>query len=307
MKKFTELVKDVNERKFDYYVGVPDSLLSGLFEEFHIQIATNEFIAYCMAIGAQLAGRNPSVYIQNSGFFYTIPAINGICYHYKVFPFLYITKPHGHSHIGNNETVERILETVIDPQYYVTLSDTKSEPVDFPEVITPVCDPALITSVGSTRKATYADLIAEIRAFDEALIVSSAGYQNGLVEEQLGDKFPVCYLRGGMGGSIPVGIGLAQSTDKDIVVITGDGAVLMHYTALSTVKDLALENLHIYIVINGVLESTGGQVNPSLPIVDMPNVHYIVVNEEIPVRVKKGMTVYDYDALKKDILDYVSG
>jgi len=306
MKKFNDLVLDVKNREFDYFVGMPDSLLSGLFEEFNIQVVTNEFIAYSMAIGAQLAGKNPAVFIQNSGFFYTIPAINGICYQYDLYPFTYITKPHGHSHTRNNDTIEQVLECVIDKQYYLTLADTKANPVDYPVIISPVCTPALITEIGETRKSTYAEMIEEIRMFDEALIVSSAGYQNGLVEEQLSDKYPVCYLRGGMGGSIPVGIGLAQSTDKDIVVITGDGSLLMHYSALSTVKDLALENLHIYVVINGVLESTGGQKNPSLPIVKIPNVHYIVVDEEIPVKVKKGMTVYDYDKLKEDILDYVS-
>ena len=303
MNLFSDLLADIRERRFDYAVGVPDSLLSGVFAKHEVPVATNEFVAYCMAIGAQLAGRNPVVFMQDSGLFSAIPAMNGISHLYGLFPFVYVTKPHGHSHTRNNETVDQILDIVLPRDRYLTVPDSK----DYPVVTRSVCEPAVIARPGQLVQTSYRQLISRLRALDDALIITSAGYLNGLVEEQLSDRFPVVYLRGGMGGAIPVGVGLAQSTQRRIVVLSGDGAALMHYTALSTVHDLALDNLEVHVIMNGVLESTGGQQNPSFPLLAIRNVQYLQVSEPIPVRTKKGMTVYDYPELIRSIRAYCAG
>ena len=59
--------------KYDFFVGVPDSALKNIIKQIentnkkHI-IACNEAHAVGIAFGAILAGANPCVYLQNSGF-----------------------------------------------------------------------------------------------------------------------------------------------------------------------------------------------------------------------------------------------
>lgn len=302
MENYEEIRAHIECNQFDYFVGVPDSLLSVFFEEYNIQIASNEFIAYCMAIGAEMAGKKAAVFLQNSGFYYAIPALNGISKHYNIFPYLYITCPKGHSHIYNNNTIVPIANEVIDSSRYSLIYDNKT----LPALDLKIGAPKVIDKAAPLIKSTYDSLKQEIKNFDEALIVTTAGYVNGWVEEQLSDRYPVVYLRGGMGGAIPIGIGLAQSTDKDVVVVTGDGAALMHLGVLPQLKDLNLKNLHVYVVVNGVYESTGSQTIPSLPLIDLPNVCYLEITENIPVAVKKGMTVYNYSELSRNILNFVN-
>ena len=302
MENYEEIKAHIDEQEFDYFVGVPDSLMSVFFEEYNIQIAANEFIAYCMAIGAEMAGRKAAVFLQNSGFYYAIPALNGISQHYNIFPYLYITCPKGHSHIHNNNTIVSIANEVISPDRYSLIFDNKTLPaLDFK-----IGAPKVISQSASMVKSSYGALKETIESFDDALIVTTAGYVNGWAEEQLSQKYPVVYLRGGMGGAVPIGIGLAQSTSKDVVVVTGDGAALMHLGVMPQLKDLNLKNLHVYVVVNGVYESTGSQVIPSIPLIDLPNVTYLEITENIPVVVKKGMTVYDYDELNRNILNFTN-
>jgi len=66
-------------------------------------------------------------------------------------------------------------------------------------------------------------------------------------------------LQGSMGASVSVGLGMALNTDKQVYVLTGDGALLMKLGSLATVAKFKLENLHIIVLNNGANESTGGQ------------------------------------------------
>ncbi len=302
MEHYEEIKAHIDAQGFDYFVGVPDSLLSIFFDEYDIQIATNEFAAYCMAIAAEMAGKKAAVFLQNSGFYYAIPAINGISQHYKIFPYLYITCPKGHSHIYNNNSIEVVANAVIDPARYSLIYDNKTLPaLDFK-----IEKPKTNAKPAQLLKGSYQSLKESILSFDEALIVTTAGYVNGWVEEQLSSQqYPVVYLRGGMGGAIPIGVGLAQNTSKDVIVVTGDGAALMHLGALAHLYDQNLTNIHVYVIVNGVYESTGSQALPSLPLIGIPNLHYVEITENIPVKVKKGMTVYNYEDLNRNILNFV--
>jgi len=51
---------------------------------------------------------------------------------------------------------------------------------------------------------------------------------------------------------------MAINTDKDIVVLSGDGALLMHLGITHTIADQGLDNLFVYVLDNGCHESVGG-------------------------------------------------
>lgn len=67
------------------------------------------------------------------------------------------------------------------------------------------------------------------------------------------------YLMGAMGCALGVGIGLALNTEKKVVVIAGDGDILMSLGTLVLMEKLGLKNLELHIMDNGVYAATGCQ------------------------------------------------
>jgi len=65
---------------------------------------------------------------------------------------------------------------------------------------------------------------------------------------------------GSMGCAIDIGLGLSiMQSNKRVIVIDGDGAILMRLGAMSTVGFMAPENLTHIVLDNGAYESTGSQ------------------------------------------------
>ena len=71
------------------------------------------------------------------------------------------------------------------------------------------------------------------------------------------------YMCGSMGCALPIGIGLAMSSDRKVIVLDGDGAALMSLGSLPLTKFLSLPNLTHYILDNATYASTGGQLTCS--------------------------------------------
>ena len=68
------------------------------------------------------------------------------------------------------------------------------------------------------------------------------------------------YLWGAMGQAVPVAIGLAVAqADKRVLVITGDGEMLMGLGALSAAGNAPARNLAVLVLDNGHYSETGGQ------------------------------------------------
>ena len=63
-----------------------------------------------------------------------------------------------------------------------------------------------------------------------------------------------------MGGSVPVALGLSiAQPNKPVLVITGDGDLLMGLGALTTVGSQAPKNLSIVVLDNEIYGETGAQ------------------------------------------------
>jgi thiamine pyrophosphate-dependent acetolactate synthase large subunit-like protein len=77
-----------------------------------------------------------------------------------------------------------------------------------------------------------------------------------------GDHDRNFYLWGAMGGAVMIGLGVALAQPKlPVVVITGDGEMLMGMGSLATVGLQQPKNLTIVVLDNEVYGETGGQAS----------------------------------------------
>jgi thiamine pyrophosphate-dependent acetolactate synthase large subunit-like protein len=93
---------------------------------------------------------------------------------------------------------------------------------------------------------------------DDAVYVTNTGYISRAVYNEYPDNKNIFYMQGSMGMAPCIGLGMAMSSDKDIIVLSGDGALLMHLGITHTIRDQNLDNLYVYVLDNGSHESVGG-------------------------------------------------
>jgi thiamine pyrophosphate-dependent acetolactate synthase large subunit-like protein len=85
-----------------------------------------------------------------------------------------------------------------------------------------------------------------------------------------GDHDRNFYLWGAMGGAVMIGLGVALAQPKlPVVVITGDGEMLMGMGSLATVGLQKPGNLTIIVLDNEVYGETGGQASHTAGNVDL--------------------------------------
>jgi sulfopyruvate decarboxylase subunit beta len=92
-----------------------------------------------------------------------------------------------------------------------------------------------------------------------ALVVTALGNASYLwaVMHHAPENF---YIEDAMGLALPLALGLAIAQPaRPVVVVEGDGAVLMHLGALVTVGAVGPSNLTVLLIQNGVHAASGGQ------------------------------------------------
>jgi phosphonopyruvate decarboxylase len=89
------------------------------------------------------------------------------------------------------------------------------------------------------------------------------------LDDRSADKCNRFYMVGSMGCAAGFALGVARARpDRNVLVLDGDGALLMKLGSLATVGYVAPENYHHVTFDNAAHESTGGQPTPS-PAVDL--------------------------------------
>jgi thiamine pyrophosphate-dependent acetolactate synthase large subunit-like protein len=102
-------------------------------------------------------------------------------------------------------------------------------------------------------------------ADDNLLIIAGLGSSNWDVTEA-GDRPLNMPLWGGMGATVGMGLGLALAQpDRRVLVITGDGDMLMSLGSLATVATQSPENLAIAVLDNEKFGETGNQATHTSP------------------------------------------
>jgi thiamine pyrophosphate-dependent acetolactate synthase large subunit-like protein len=106
------------------------------------------------------------------------------------------------------------------------------------------------------RREVVAQLLAE-RA--DALLITGLG-STTWDAAAVGDKAENFYVWGGMGGAAMIGLGLALAKpERRVLVITGDGEMLMGLGAFATIAVQRPRNLAVVVIDNEVYGETGMQ------------------------------------------------
>jgi len=103
------------------------------------------------------------------------------------------------------------------------------------------------------------EAIKEImHSLEDELVITSTGMISREIYA-VRDRPENFYVMGSMGASLGIGIGLALNTKKKVLVIAGDGGVLISLGTLVLMNRLRLPNLKLVILDNNCYQSTGGQ------------------------------------------------
>jgi thiamine pyrophosphate-dependent acetolactate synthase large subunit-like protein len=119
------------------------------------------------------------------------------------------------------------------------------------------------------RRRVVGSLLADRK---DAIVVGGLGASTYDIAAA-GDHDRNLYLWGAMGGAVMIGLGLALAQPKlPVVVITGDGEMLMGMGSLATVGLQKPANLTIVVLDNEVYGETGGQASHTAATVDLVGV-----------------------------------
>ena len=119
------------------------------------------------------------------------------------------------------------------------------------------------------RRSVVSGLLAERK---DAIVVGGLGASTYDIAAA-GDHDRNFYLWGAMGGAVMIGLGIALAQPElPVVVITGDGEMLMGIGSLATVGLQKPGNLTIVVLDNEVYGETGGQASHTAATVDLVGV-----------------------------------
>ena len=116
------------------------------------------------------------------------------------------------------------------------------------------------------RRSVVSHLLAQRK---DAIVVGGLGASTYDIAAA-GDHDRNFYLWGAMGGAVMIGLGVALAQPKlPVVVITGDGEMLMGMGSLATVGLQKPGNLTIIVLDNEVYGETGGQASHTANTADL--------------------------------------
>jgi sulfopyruvate decarboxylase subunit beta len=102
----------------------------------------------------------------------------------------------------------------------------------------------------------------------DELVICNLGYPSRELYA-LNDKATHFYMLGSMGLASSIGLGLALSQPRKVVVLDGDGSLLMNLGSLATIANHAPENYLLVVLDNQCYGSTGCQLTATSRAADL--------------------------------------
>ena len=296
-----DLCRDLAARGFGLFSGVPCSFLDNLINAASRQnryvIAANECDAVAIAAGAGIAGDKGVVLMQNSGLTNAISPLTSLTWTFGL-PVLGFVSLRGEPGLGDepqHELTGRITTELldlmeipweilsVDPEDTAGQLDRAAAVFESGrsfffvvrknsfQAVAPAERQAWRGHAAGVPPSVRADLplrhdvLAAVSDWRDPgdLLIATTG-KTGRELHDIADAAGNLYLVGAMGCAAPLGLGLALShPDRRILVIDGDGALLMRMGNLATLGRYAPANLLHLVLDNNAHDSTGGQATVS--------------------------------------------
>ena len=292
-------------RGFGPWLGVPCSFLRPFIDyvidrdDLDYVASTNEGEALAMAVGAQLAGRQPVVMLQNSGLGNLVNPLASLTFPFRAPVLLIITlrgEPELHDE-PQHELMGRTTRTLLDvlevenewfpandaeigPRIDRALARMRETGLPFAFILRknvvdgydprPRSDPpprprgVLHPAVRSGDELSRRDAVALFAdaAGDRTAIIATTG-KTGRELFEFRDRATHFYVVGSMGCASSIALGVAKYQGAPVMVLDGDGAALMRLEALAGIGHAAPPRLIHVVLDNRSYDSTGGQATIS--------------------------------------------
>ena len=293
--KASKLLQKMEQMGMDTITGVPDSTLKQFCDglqnyqgQLSHYVTANEGAAVGVAIGSFLATGKPAcVYMQNSGIGNAVNPIASLANKdvYGI-PILFLVGWRGEpgikdepQHVFQGKITCRLFEDLAIP-YEVIDADTTEEQMEenfqkAAEAFKNNLQFAFIVKKGTfekearfswengntmNREAVLGEILKTLPK-DVAIVSTTGKISRELYEQSnaiYGNHHSIFMTVGGMGHASMIAFGLARHcSDKKVVCIEGDGAVLMHMGALPFIAAQAPKNFYHIIINNQAHESVG--------------------------------------------------
>jgi sulfopyruvate decarboxylase subunit beta len=283
------------------------ALISLVEQEFEWLPLTREEEGVGIAAGAALAGRRPAMIVQSSGVGNMLNALLSLTVFYGLPLALFVSNrgiykegiaaqmPMGEALPGILDAAGIARTTLSEPEDLQRVEGLLAETYEESRVRAFLMSPALweeSSAKAPSRKgrglcscpgipespADHSPVLTRYQLLESLCpeIGGAAVVANlGIPSKELHALLPQpsnFYMLGSMGMVTPIGLGVALSTDKRVVVIDGDGSLLMNPGSLATVARAAPRNLSIVAIDNGSYGSTGDQPTLAGSCVDLEHV-----------------------------------
>lgn len=292
MIEASEFLQCLKDHGAGLFTGVPDSLMKGflttLEKEGNHVITANEGAAVAMAAGYHLAtGKTGLVYLQNSGLGNLINPLTSLASSsvYGI-PMLLMIGWRGEpgkkdepQHKLMGAITPGLLELLQVPYIIFSARDNKAwreQVKKAMEMVNSLNQPvAMLIEEGFFSSDEIAvDNAYELSAEkvlnhlyslldDSFTVVATTGkigrlfYDINLSHQNRISKFFMNV--GAMGHASSIAASLARFTGEKVILLDGDGSLLMHMGSLAIIGSMPLDHFHYMVLNNGAHQSVGGQ------------------------------------------------
>jgi phosphonopyruvate decarboxylase len=256
--------------------------------------AASEGEAVAIAAGAWLAGRRTAVMIQNSGLGNAVNPLTSLNYPFRIPTLLVVTWRGGPGvqdepqHVLMGRVTPDLLDVIQVPHrrfpdrdadvapaldaavaamdetglpfaFIMEKGDVAAETLGAEPVMAGAPGALADLRVGAAWSSRYAILERVLAAVPvTAALIATTG-KTGRELFTIADRPQHLYQVGSMGCAAPMGLGVALHAARPVVVLDGDGAVLMKMGSLATIGATGPGNLIHVVLDNATYDSTGGQ------------------------------------------------
>ena len=298
------LLKDEGVNFFATYPCAKFQVLYNLVQSNFLSIGvTKEEEGVGICAGASLAGAKPAMLIQSTGLGNMINALCSLTLTYQL-PLLVLASWRGvykekiaaQKHLG--KSLPQILEAIGSeyhiiktrqdlPKFQKAVKTTYSKnslqvvlfsPQFWEEEPIPDFEITDSPSVGCTQEAllppaegllTRNEILKTLTSyFSDKIVVSNIGFPSRELY-QIKHQSTNFYMLGSLGLASSIGLGIALFSNREVVVVDGDGSLLSNLGVLASIAQTNPSNLTILAIDNSAHGSTGNQVTPTAICVDL--------------------------------------